>query len=127
MPVVFSSPNSALPFIQSDVVRALGVATEQRSPLLADVPIFQEIGIIGVKSDTWFGLAGPAAMPRQIVDQIASLSAGVMGDVAARNKLAALGAEPLNLGPDASRQRMNSELAAFAELAATMGICPDYQ
>nr|WP_249156782.1 tripartite tricarboxylate transporter substrate binding protein [Bradyrhizobium sp. KB893862 SZCCT0404] len=127
LPVVFSSLNSALPFIQSGVVRALGVATEQRSPLLKDVPTFQEIGLADVKSDTWFGLSGPAGMPRPIVDEIASLCAAVIDGVAASGKLAALGAEPLNLGPDASRERMDRELTAFAQLTAAMGIRPDQQ
>jgi len=125
LPAVFSSLNSALPFIQSGLVRALGVATEQRSPLLTDVPTFGEVALNGVISDTWFGLAGPTGIPRPIVDQISGLCAGVMGDASARAKLGALGAEPLNLGPEASRERINRELTAFAELTAAMAIRPD--
>ncbi|MGL4291272.1 MAG: Bug family tripartite tricarboxylate transporter substrate binding protein, partial [Phreatobacter sp.] len=73
LPMVFSSVNSALPFIQAGSVRALAVATEKRTTFLPDVPTFDEAGLPGIRSDTWFGLAGPAGMPRALVEQIAAL------------------------------------------------------
>jgi len=122
LPLVFSSVNSALPFIQSGVVRALGIATPKRSSFLPDVATFDEQGLPGVYSDTWFGLAGPAGMPRPLVEQIAAMCDKVMVDPAMRARFAALGAEPTGLGPQAARAQMEREVKTFAELATAMGI-----
>ena len=125
LPVVFSSVNSALAHIQAGTVRAIGVATEHRSAFLPEVPTFAEGGVANVQSDTWFGLAGPAGMPRPLVDRIAALFREVMQDPWTRTRLAALGAEPLGLGPDEFRALMQREVAEFRRLAAVMGIRPE--
>lgn len=122
LPMVFSSVNSALPFIQSGSVRALAVATEKRTTFLPDVPTFDEAGLPGIRSDTWFGLAGPAGMPRALVEQIAALCDKVMADPEMQARFSALGAQPTGLGPDAARAQIEREVKAFAELAAAMGI-----
>lgn len=125
LPVVFSSVNSALAHIQAGTVRAIGVATERRSSFLPDVPTFAEGGVPDVRSDTWFGLAGPAGMPRPLVERIAALFREVMQDPWTQTRLAALGAEPLGLGPDEFRALMQREVAEFRRLAAVMGIRPE--
>ena len=122
LPMVFSSVNSALPFIQAGQVRALAVATEKRTTFLPDVPTFDEQGLAGIRSDTWFGLAGPAGMPRALVEQIAGLCDKVMSQPDMQARFAALGAQPTGLGPDAARAQMEREVKLFAELAAAMGI-----
>lgn len=122
IPIVFSSVNSALPFIQGGNARALAVATKKRSDFLPDVPTFEEQGVAGVQSETWFGLGAPATTPKELVDQIARMSIKVMSDPAMKTRLAALGAQPLDLGPDAARAQMEREVKEFAELAAAMGI-----
>lgn len=125
LPVVFSSVNSALAHIQAGTVRAIGVATERRTSFLPDIPTFAEGGVPNVRSDTWFGLAGPAGMPRPLVDRIAGLFHEVMRDPWVLGRLATLGAEPVGLGPDEFRALMQREVAEFRSLAAAMGIKPE--
>jgi len=123
--VVFSSINSALPHIQSGAVRALGVSSERRSEFLPEIPTFDEQGVSGVRSETWFGLAGPANMPRPLVERIAGLFNGALHDAALRQRLAALGAEPVGLGPDEFRALMVREVESFKRLGAAMGLQPE--
>lgn len=122
VPIVFSAVNSALPYIKSGSVRALAVATEKRTTFLSDVPTFDEAGLPGIRSDTWFGLAGPAKLPRPMVDRLSSLCRESVKEPAVQAKLASLGAEPLDLDSDAAQAKMQREVASFAELAAAMGI-----
>lgn len=122
VPMVFSSVNSALPHIQSRAVRALALASEQRTSFLPDVATFAEAGYPAIRSDTWFGLAGPAALPQSIVARLADMSNRVIADPTMRQRLAALGAEPVGLGPEEFRALMQREVREFGELAATMGI-----
>ena len=122
LPIVFSSVNSALPFIQGGTVRALAVASKARSDFLPDVPTFEEEGVSGMLSDTWFGLAAPAGMSAELVTQIAGLTIKAVGDPAIKTRLAALGAQPLSLGPTEAKALMQREVKYFAELAGAMGI-----
>ena len=122
--VVFSSINSALPHIRSGAVKALGVAAAARSGFAPEVPTFDEQGIAGVRSDTWFALCGPAGMPRPLVDRIAALFNDALADPALRQRLAALGAEPVGLGPDEFRAVMVREVETFRQLGAAMGLEP---
>lgn len=125
LPIVFSSLNSALPFIQAGSVRALAVATKARSDFLPNVPTFEEEGISGMQSDTWFGLGAPAGMNKDLVAQIADLTIKAMEDPAIKERLAALGAQSLSLGPAEAMAQMRREVKYFSELAAEMGIKRD--
>jgi tripartite-type tricarboxylate transporter receptor subunit TctC len=64
--MVDNLPN-ILPQITGGQVRALAVATEQRLPQLPDVPTATEAGLRGFVFGTWFGLAGPARTPAEVV------------------------------------------------------------
>ena len=56
--------------IRGGKARALAVSGERRTPLLPDVPTLAEAGLTGLDDRVWFGLAGPAGMPRDIVDRL---------------------------------------------------------
>ncbi len=122
--VVFSSINSALPHVGSGAVRALGVASERRTEFLPDVPTFDEQGVKGVLSETWFGMAGPAGMKRPLVDRIAGVFNDALKDPTMRQRLLSLGAEPVGMGPDEFRALMVREVNEFKQLATAMGLEP---
>jgi len=125
VPIVLSAVNSALPHIQAGTVHALAVATEKRTKFLPDVPTFDEAGLPGIRSDTWFGLAAPAGTPRAIIDKLASLCDKAVREPSVLEKLDLLGAETVALGPDAARQQMQREVKSFAQLATALGIQPE--
>ncbi len=125
VPMVASSTNSALSFIQAGQVRALAVASPRRSSFLPEVPTFAESGLGDVLSDTWFGLFGPPGLPAGLVQRITALCDEVMADPAMRQRFALLGAEPVGLGPTAFAQLMQREVAAFRSLTQEMGLQPE--
>jgi len=70
----------AQPFLQGGKVRPLAIASAQRSPLLPDVPTTAEVGLKGVRMDTWYGLFAPAGVPAPVLDRLrASLERGLTG------------------------------------------------
>ncbi|WP_426960073.1 Bug family tripartite tricarboxylate transporter substrate binding protein [Muricoccus radiodurans] len=125
VPIGVSAVNSALPHIQSGAVRAIAIGSPQRSSFLPDVPTFAETGYPSFRSDTWIGLEGPAGMPAALTARIAELSTRVMGEPAMRQRLAALGAEPVGMGPEGFRDLMQREVRDFRELATSIGIQPE--
>lgn len=62
---------TVLPQVQAGKVRALAVTSDKRSPHAPDIPTMAESGIQGFTeagSDLWFGIVGPAGMPKAVVE-----------------------------------------------------------
>ena len=116
---------SLLPFAQSGRIRILGVTSQRRSPLLPDVPTFQEQGLVGVEVDSWVGLHAAAATPRPVVERIAAEVAKVMASEEVRKLFEAQGAEPEVIGPDAFAKAVREESARWAPAVKASGATLD--
>jgi tripartite-type tricarboxylate transporter receptor subunit TctC len=66
----FASTLTTAPHIREGRLRALAVASRERSKALPDVPTFAEIGLPGIELDFWFGLFAPAGTPQPIVQRL---------------------------------------------------------
>jgi tripartite-type tricarboxylate transporter receptor subunit TctC len=60
----------AFPHIKGGKIRALAVAADKRSPLIPDVPTFDELGIKGMIMNAWYGVAAPAGTPQAVVTKV---------------------------------------------------------
>jgi tripartite-type tricarboxylate transporter receptor subunit TctC len=116
---------SLLSFTQSGKVRILGVTSAQRSPLLPDVPTFQEQGLAGVEVDSWVGLHAPAATPRAVVDRIAAEVTRIMATEEMRRAFLAQGAEPEAIGLEAFAKATQEETARWAPVVKASGATLD--
>ncbi|MDB5839086.1 MAG: hypothetical protein JWQ23_1038 [Herminiimonas sp.] len=67
--MTFSSSGSALPQVKAGKLILLAVCTPKRLPSLPNVPAVSET-LPGFDVSTWYGLAGPAKLPKEIVTQI---------------------------------------------------------
>ena len=67
--MTFSSTGSAVPQVKAGKLKLLAVCSPKRLPNLPDVPAVAET-LPGYEIATWYGLAGPAKMPREIVERI---------------------------------------------------------
>ncbi len=64
---------TSIPQINAGRVRALAVTSAKRSPYVPEVPTMDESGVPGYNeagSDLWFGIVGPAGIPRPIVQKL---------------------------------------------------------
>ena len=60
----------ALPFIQSGKVRALAIASTERSPLMPELPTAAEAGVPGYEVTSWHGFVVPAGTPQPVIDKL---------------------------------------------------------
>jgi len=67
---MFDNTPSSMPHVQGGRLRAIGITSAKRSPLLPDVPTIAESGYPGFDVQSWFGLAAPAGTPRAIVERL---------------------------------------------------------
>lgn len=70
VPIMISSISPALPYLKSGRLRALGIGSPQRTPLLPEVPTVAEQGVAGYDSSMWWGLMTPAGVPADILRKI---------------------------------------------------------
>lgn len=76
---------SALPFIRSGKLKALGVISARRDPTAADIPTVNESrSIKGVEADLWTCVLGPANLPEAVVKRLSNAMREIMSDPAYR-------------------------------------------
>jgi tripartite-type tricarboxylate transporter receptor subunit TctC len=112
----FDSIPSSLPHVKSGRIRALGVASSQRSPALPEVPTIGE-SLKGFEADSWFGLMVPAGTPRDI---IAKLNAEVQKTLASqevKDRLLAVGGFVQAGGPEQFATRLKSDIEKWGKVA----------
>jgi tripartite-type tricarboxylate transporter receptor subunit TctC len=66
--LVFGNALTVKPHIVSGRLRALGIASAQRSKSFPDLPTIAEAGVTGFRSDAVLGLLAPARTPQSVID-----------------------------------------------------------
>jgi len=95
----FSPISAALPNVREGKLIALGVSTARRSSALPGVPTIAEAALPGFDYNLWVGMFAPAGTPADIVDKINKDVAQLLQTPEVRERLAALGAEPMPMSP----------------------------
>jgi len=96
--LMFSSIPDVLGFIRAEKLRAIGISTKKRSPVLPDVLPVAEQGFPDFDVKAWFGLAAPKGTPPQIVAALNLQINAALAKPDVRDRLAAIGldvAEPM--------------------------------
>lgn len=118
----FATLGSVLPQVQSGKLRALAVASPQRSPLLPEVPTFEESGVKGYSADAWYGLLAPAGTPAEIVAKLTKASADFARAPATAEKLRGLGMQPQNNCGSAFTAQLDGEIKAATKTARELDL-----
>ena len=101
--------------VKQGSIRPLAVTTGKRAAALPNVPTTAEAGFGEYRSESWFGVIGPRALPRALVTRINADMVRVLQEPATRDKVIAQGAEP-RPGTAAEFDKMQRD--EYAELAA---------
>jgi len=98
--VHFSAVSIVQPYITSGRVRALGVPSAKRSPLLPSVPTMAEAGLPGFEWQTWASLVAPVGTPKPIIDRLNAELVRAINSPDVREKLIAQGLDPVGSPPE---------------------------
>ena len=118
----FNTITLALPYIRDGRLAVLGVSSAQRSALLPDAPTVAEAGLPGFEFTFWNGLWAPAGTPAAIAEKIAADLAQVVAAPDVRERLAALGAEPMAMAPAEFARFVRREIDNAERIARISGI-----
>jgi tripartite-type tricarboxylate transporter receptor subunit TctC len=116
----FDNLATAAPNIRAGKLKALAVTTLHRSPQLPDVPPVADT-IKGFSIDTWWGLVGPAGMPRELVNKYNAAFVAALQSPEAKAKFSLLLAEPVWNTPDEFGRFMRAELAKYEKVVKLSG------
>jgi tripartite-type tricarboxylate transporter receptor subunit TctC len=118
----FVALGAALPHIRDGKLTALAVNGPARSPALPDVPTLQEAGFGNADNPTWFGLFLPAGTPQDIVERLYRETAKAMNAPKVRDKLTALGVDPMAMTPREFSTFVQKQVATDAALVKAIGL-----
>ena len=114
-----------LPQIKAGRLRALAVASRQRSTQLPEVPTIAEAGVPGFESVTDYALYAPAGTPKDIIALLNRETNLALGQADLRAKLAAQGIEVAGSTPEAMRAELLDEIAKWAKVIRDANIKPE--
>ncbi len=112
----FPSIISVLPHVKSGKLRALGVTSRVRAPVLPDTPTVQEAGIPGFEVTQWYGVMTPAKTPRALVDRLQKEIAVVLQQPEVVQRMAGEGSGPAGSTPAEFAAHIKSEIKQWGEV-----------
>lgn len=117
----FATIPSVIQHVRSGRLRALAVTSLQRSASSPDVPTVAELGYADFEASSWFGLLGPAGLPREIVDRVHAEVVRILKIPEIREKLTQQGADPVASTPEEFAAYIRAETSKWAKVVKASG------
>jgi len=125
--LMFSNIVPAIPHVQSGRLRALGVTTLQRSPLLPRVPTIAESALPGFEVQTLYAILAPAGTSSEIVRRLNEAITESLRAPDVKQRIEADGSKTISGTPEALTRMMTSEIAKWSQVIKRAGIKPPAQ
>jgi len=122
--VLFDSLPSGMPHVKEGRLRALGVTSLKRSPLVPELPAIAEV-VPGYESVTWFGMFGPKGLPADMVSKLNIAVNQTLTDPEVKDKLSRLGIEPVGGSPAEFAAMLTRESAKWRKIIVDRKIMAD--
>ncbi len=122
VPMICTGATALSGHIKSGRLRALGVATLERSAQMPDLPTIAEQGVKGFDVSSWSGLMAPAGTPKPIIDKLYKEVARIIATDDMKKFVLNTGAEPALMAPQEFGNYIKSEIAVWAKVVKTANI-----
>ena len=110
------------PYVKSGKVRALAVASPQRSPYFPAVPTAKEAGYANVEMQNYYALLLPAKTPRDIVDKLHDAVVKTVNTPVVHEKFISFGADPLTMTPDEFGRFLRADIEKWGRVVKAAGV-----
>jgi tripartite-type tricarboxylate transporter receptor subunit TctC len=120
--VMVDAVSNSAPYIADGKLRPLVVPSQQRTPLLPDVPSSAEAGLPDYQVETWFALYGPAAMPDGVVAKINTALNAVLQEPDALSQFAKVGLDPRATSPAQAAALLKAESDKWGDVVRRIGL-----
>jgi tripartite-type tricarboxylate transporter receptor subunit TctC len=120
--VAFGGIFAVKPLADAGRLRALAIASAERTPMMPDVPTFAETGWPNVEATSYRGLLAPAGTPREIIVRVNETANKVLQMPAVRARLVELGFPPLGGSPEDFGRLIRAEIDKWRKVVRDAGI-----
>ena len=118
---MFATIPSVIQHVRSGRLRGIAVTTKTRSASSPELPTIAELGYPDFEASSWFGLLGPAGMPREVAMKIQAEVVRVLKIPEIREKLIQQGVDPVGSTPDEFAAYIRSETEKWAKVVRMAG------
>ena len=120
--LTFSPIASSIQHVKAGRLKALGVTSSKRVPLLPDSPTIAESGVPGYAASAWYGVVAPARVPRDIIQKLNREINALLKNAEFREGMLARGAVPIGGSSEEFAAFMRREVSKYAALVKESGI-----
>ena len=117
--------HTALPHARAGKLTVIAVSGESRSVLAPDSPSFAELGLKNLDIDLYFWIAGPAGLPREIVQKWNGEIASILSAPEVRETLMKQGMVPAPGSPEEISAQIRADVERWKKFIAETGITAD--
>ncbi|MBM3372590.1 MAG: tripartite tricarboxylate transporter substrate binding protein [Betaproteobacteria bacterium] len=122
---IFAALGSIQPMLSSQRIRVIGVGAAERTPLLPGVPAIAESGVTDFEVVNWFGIVGPAGMPRPVVERLNRAINQVVQSADSKERFAGMGFVPRGTTPEELDRHIRSEITRWGAVIKSQNIKPE--
>jgi tripartite-type tricarboxylate transporter receptor subunit TctC len=119
--LMFASLSSSIPLIKQGRLKAFAVTGAQRSPSIPELPTISEAALPGYAAAAWYGLVGPAGIPRPIVATLSNASLATIAMPEVKDRLFASGVEVRPGNDQEFAKLIASEMQKWAKVVKDSG------
>ena len=110
----FNNIPAAQPLMIPGRIRALGITSAKRSPLLPELPTLIEGGLPGFITQTWYGVLAPAGTPGAVINTLNAVIVKAIRNDEFRARIAQTGADTITETPEYFRRMLKEEIERWA-------------
>jgi len=122
VPIIYDNLPSAYPYIKDGRLLPMVIASPKRLNSLPHVPTFAEVGLAPVNRMAFYGLMGPAGMPKEAVEKIHAGVLKVLQDPVVRKRIEDVGAIIIANSPEQFAAEIKAEYEIYRDIVAKLGL-----
>jgi tripartite-type tricarboxylate transporter receptor subunit TctC len=113
---------AAMPFVKGGKVRAIATSGARRSPALPELPTIAQAGVPGYEYMPWYGVFGPAALPRELAVRLNQAINKTLADAGVRDRLAQQGLEAQAMTSEQFAELVRADVARWGKIIREVGV-----
>ena len=118
---MWNSMPSVLGLVKAGKLKIIATGGPKRSPVIPDVPAASET-LPGLEVVTWYGIAGPAKLPRDIVTRLNREIVRIIALPDVQSRFTEQGLEPQSSTPEEFAQYIQREIEKWTKVALRAGV-----
>ena len=123
--LAFETMPAVLPLVRSGQLKAIAVTTPKRSGLMPETPTLDQAGLKGFDATIWYGVFGPAGMPREVTGKLNQAMVSALRTPELAKRLADLGADVSAGTPAELGEFLREQIAKWTTFIKQKGIEPN--